>query len=111
MSLSSSGIKVLAAETPIKTSAFGITSAKFLAALGATAKWRLLSCRSAREVSSTPDLSTMVILLAPINLSNLAQEQPAAPAPKNTIFAVLSVLPCISKALVNAAATITAVPC
>ena len=53
----------------------------------------------------------MVILVAPINLSKRAQEQPAAPAPKNTIFALGKFLPCSSKAFDKAAATITAVPC
>ncbi len=99
------------ADTPINTSAPGMTSAKVLATDTGTARARLLSCKSFLSVSNTPVLSVMVIFFAPINLSNFAHEQPAAPAPKNTILTVSNVLPCISKALSKAAATITAVPC
>ncbi len=53
----------------------------------------------------------MLVFFAPIATSRLSEAMPAAPAPRQTIFAVSSVLPCTRRALIRPAQMMVAVPC
>ena len=106
------GLTRLAPDTPTNTSAPCIASARVRSVvLRAKACLKLL--RSARSLCTTPLESTRVMLVffAPIASSSFIDAIPAAPAPRQTIFAVSSALPCTCSALMRPAQMITAVPC
>jgi hypothetical protein len=67
----------------------------------------------ARSVRTTPLMSVSVTFSGrnPIDTSRSTQASAAAPAPEVTSFTSESCLPCSSKPLRTAAATVMAVPC